>query len=125
MGNTWKRGLSMAVCALGCAFVAATCGGREDTWDRDPEVELCGPDPRGCEDALVGSRCGVSDDCEDGVCCLSDNCGGGMCTYLCGGDGDCPPSMLCHEGFCFFDCNTDGDCGPGQSCEHGETVCQY
>jgi hypothetical protein len=93
-------------------------------WDGETERELCGPDPRGCE-GQIGSSCGVSDDCEDGVCCLSGECGGGTCTYLCANDADCPPRTLCDGGFCFFACNANTDCGPGQECREDQTICQY
>jgi len=106
-------------------FAVTTCGGREETWNGDRDIALCGPDPRKCDDGLIGARCGVGDDCADGVCCLSDHCGGGMCTFLCGSQGDCPSGMACEGGFCFYSCTTDTNCGPGQKCEHDHTVCQY
>jgi hypothetical protein len=119
-----KPGLTVLVGALASLFALATCGGRNDSWDGDPDIELCGPTPVEC-DGLAGSRCSVGDDCDDGVCCLTDDCGHGMCTYLCADNRGCPPTMECHGGFCFYGCNSDNDCGPGQECEHGETVCQY
>ena len=124
MGVTY-RSFATALCLFGTALLAASCNSRSDVWegDNDPDA-FCGVDPTRCE-GLIGARCGVGDDCDDGVCCLNNDCGGGMCTYLCGQDPDCPPSMACHDGFCFYRCNADVDCGPGQTCEHDTTVCQY
>lgn len=106
-------------------FAAATCGGREQTYDGKADVDIaCRARPIECE-GLVGAPCAVEDDCDDGVCCLSEDCGRGMCTYLCGTNADCPPGLLCEGGFCFWQCSVDTDCAPGQQCEHDDTVCQY
>jgi hypothetical protein len=126
LGKALKGGFAAALTAALALLLLATCGGREEQWDGDPDPELlCGPDPRNCPEGGIGARCSVSDECADGICCLSGNCGGGMCTYLCGGNGDCPPSMLCDGGFCFYTCRADAECAPGQECERDDTICQY
>jgi hypothetical protein len=102
-----------------------TCGGRNQTWDGDAEVDpACRNRSVDCT-GIVGGGCRVEDDCDDGVCCLSNDCGGGMCTYLCAASPDCPLGMLCDGGFCFFACNADADCAPNQECHENRTVCQF
>ena len=120
---SWQRRISTVLCVIGATFAAVTCGGPAEVWDGD-EVELCGPNPAGC-DGTIGARCSVTDDCADGVCCRSGSCGGGTCTFLCGSHADCPGGMLCDEGFCFYACNSTAQCGPGQECREDETICQY
>jgi hypothetical protein len=120
-GRRAARTLAIAMAML----FAIACSGREDYWDGDAEIDpSCRDNPRDCE-GLIGGRCQVDDDCDDGVCCRSDDCDRGMCLYLCDGNADCPGRQACDDGFCWFDCSADRDCAAGQECKSGRTVCKY
>lgn len=125
---TPARLVRLAVASVLTLFLAtASCGNAPGPYYQggsgyvDPE---CTFDPIGCA-GLIGGRCDVSQDCDDGTCCHDKNCGPGTCTFLCKSNADCPVEMLCEHGYCFLRCNDDKDCGPGQGCEHGHTICEY